>query len=185
MHGAGGGVAPLLPGSDLARKRRRVGHAPVQTLATEHTELDLGDSEPTAMFGRVMNLQLVGQPLGFGWREGVVERAGRVDVESVQHQHDTLGVRVAYIDQLVDLLRHGLLTASFIPPRPVRDLRELTRYRTTLVRERAQEVLRVQKLLEGANLKLAAVATDVLGRSGRAMLEALVGGEQDPDALAE
>jgi transposase len=85
---------------------------------------------------------------------------------------------------LADLLRHGLLQASFIPPQPVRDVRELTRYRKTLVQERAQEVLRVQKVLESANVKLACVATDVLGKSGRAMLEALVGGEQDPEALA-
>ena len=86
---------------------------------------------------------------------------------------------------LADLLRHGLLKASFIPPRPIRELRELTRYRTTLVQARADEVNRLQKTLEGANLKLAAVATDVLGVSGRAMLEALLGGEQDPDALAD
>jgi transposase len=86
---------------------------------------------------------------------------------------------------LADLLRHGLLTASFIPPQPVRDLRELTRYRATLVRERAHEVQRVQKVLEGANIKLSAVATDVLGTSGRLMLEAVLGGEHDPDTLAE
>ncbi len=73
--------------------------------------------------------------------------------------------------------RHGLLQASFIPPQPVRDLREVTRYRTTLVQERAQEVNRVQKVLESANLKRAAVATAVLGVSGRALLEALLGGE--------
>jgi transposase len=81
--------------------------------------------------------------------------------------------------------RHGLLTASFIPPQPVRDLREVTRARTTLVQERAQAVNRVQHVLERANLQLAAVATAVLGVSGRAMLEALRGGEQDPMALAE
>ncbi len=83
--------------------------------------------------------------------------------------------------------RHGLLQASFIPPQPVpvRDLREVTRYRKTLVQERAQEVNRVQKVVESANMKLAAVATDVLGVSGRALLEALLGGEQDPMALAE
>jgi len=86
---------------------------------------------------------------------------------------------------LADLLRHGLLSASFIPPQPVRDLREVVRDRQTLVQERAEEVNRLQKVLESANLKLASVATDVLGVSGRAMLEALLGGEQDPEALAE
>lgn len=86
---------------------------------------------------------------------------------------------------LADLLRHGLLQASFIPPRPIRAIRTLTRYRKTLVQERAQEVNRLQKVLEGANIKLAAVATAILGLSGRAMLEAMVHGEQDADLLAE
>jgi len=86
---------------------------------------------------------------------------------------------------LADLHRHGLLKASFIPPQPVRALRELTRYRKTLVQERAQQVNRLQKVLEGANIKLASVATDVLGKSGREMVEALVGGEQDAQALSE
>ena len=75
---------------------------------------------------------------------------------------------------LADLLRHGLLRGSFIPPAPIRALRELTRYRKTLVQQRADEVNRVQKTLEGANVKLAAVATDVLGASGRVMLAALL-----------
>jgi transposase len=86
---------------------------------------------------------------------------------------------------LADLLRHGLLTPSFIPPAPIRELRELTRYRKTVVEARAREVNRVEMLLEGATIKLAAVATDVLGKSGRAMLEALIAGEQDPATLAE
>lgn len=71
---------------------------------------------------------------------------------------------------IADLLRHGLLRGSFVPDRPQRELRELTRYRTSLVRERSAEVNRLQKTLEGANIKLASVATDVLGRSGREML---------------
>jgi transposase len=86
---------------------------------------------------------------------------------------------------LAELLSYGLLKASFIPAKPQRDLRDLTRYRTTLVEERARLVNRVQKLLEGANIKLAAVATDVLGVSGRRMLEALVAGQSDPAVLAE
>ncbi len=86
---------------------------------------------------------------------------------------------------LADLLRHGLVRPSFIPPRPIRDLRELTRYRKSLVQSRTQEVNRLHKLLEGANIKLGAVATDILGTSGRDMLAALLGGEQDPAALAD
>jgi transposase len=86
---------------------------------------------------------------------------------------------------LADLLRHGLLKASFIPPADIRVLRDLTRYRRTLVGERAQEVNRVQKVLEGANIKLGDVASDVLGVSGRAMLAAIAAGEEDPAVLAE
>jgi len=86
---------------------------------------------------------------------------------------------------IADLLRHGLLRASFIPDRPQRELRELTRYRTSLVRERAAEVNRVQKVLEGANIKLAAVATDITGVSGREMLAALLAGRLDAAAIAQ
>lgn len=86
---------------------------------------------------------------------------------------------------IAELLRHGLLRGSFIPPLPQRDLRDLTRQRTTLVRERVSVVQRLQKVLEWANLKLAGVATDVLGQSGRAMLEAIVAGQADPVVLAD
>jgi transposase len=85
---------------------------------------------------------------------------------------------------LADLLRHGLLRASFVPDRPQRELRELTRYRTTLIRERSAEVNRLQKTLEGGNFKLGDVASDVLGKSGRAILAALVAGTTDPATLA-
>jgi len=86
---------------------------------------------------------------------------------------------------IADLLRHGLLKASFIPPLGQRELRELTRYRSTFVRERATLVNRVQKLLESANIKLASVATDVMGVSGRAMLEAIIQGHSSPAEMAE
>jgi transposase len=86
---------------------------------------------------------------------------------------------------IADLLRHGLLRASFVPDRPQRELRELTRYRTALVRERASEANRLQKTLEGANIKLGDVATNVLGRSAREMLEGLVAGRADPATLAQ
>jgi transposase len=86
---------------------------------------------------------------------------------------------------IADLLRHGLLRPSFVPDRPQRELRELTRYRTALIRERSAEVNRLQKTLEGANLKLAAVATDIRGKSGQEILAALVAGRTEPAALAE
>src|SRR2546427_9855626 len=84
---------------------------------------------------------------------------------------------------IADLLRHGLLRASFIPDAQQRDLRELTRYRTTLVRERADTINRLHKVLEDANIKLAGVATDIMGVSARSMLEALLGGQIDPAGL--
>jgi len=86
---------------------------------------------------------------------------------------------------IADLLRHGLLTPSFIPDKPQRELREITRQRTQWLAERARDINRVQKVLEGANIKLASVATDVLGVSGRAMLDRLVAGETDPAILAD
>jgi len=88
-------------------------------------------------------------------------------------------------DWLADLLRHGLLRASFVPDRARGELRELVRYRIGLVEERAREVNRLQKTLEGANVKLAAVASDITGLSARRMLARLVGGETDVAALAE
>lgn len=86
---------------------------------------------------------------------------------------------------LAELLRHGLLRASFVPDRPAREVRELTRYRSSLVRERTAEVNRLQKTLEGANLKLASVVSDVTGVSARKMLAELVAGTEDAAALAD
>ncbi len=86
---------------------------------------------------------------------------------------------------IADLLRHGLLRASFVPDRAQRELRELTRYRTALLQDRAAEVNRLQKTLEGANIKLAAVASDVLGKSGRQILDALVAGGTEAGDLAQ
>ncbi|MDQ6748416.1 MAG: IS110 family transposase [Candidatus Dormibacteraeota bacterium] len=86
---------------------------------------------------------------------------------------------------IADLLQHGLLQPSFIPDRPQRELRDLTRTRTSLIDARTAAVNRLQKVLEDANIKLAGVATDVMGVSGRAMLAALVAGETDPALLAE
>ncbi|HEV3443867.1 MAG TPA: IS110 family transposase [Gemmataceae bacterium] len=86
---------------------------------------------------------------------------------------------------IADLLRHGLLKKSFVPPQPQQDLRELTRYRAQVSADRSAVSNRIRKLLEGANIKLGSVASDVLGVSGRRMLEAIVKGEADPDRLAD
>ncbi len=114
---------------------------------------------------------------------------GQVEVVLVNARHvkNVPGRKtdVGDAEWLADLLRHGLLRGSFVPPRPQRELRDLTRQRSNLVRERAAVVNRLQKVLEQANIKLASVATDVMGASGRAILEALVDGETDPTAMAE
>jgi transposase len=86
---------------------------------------------------------------------------------------------------IADLLAHGLIRSSFVPPAPIHELRDLTRTRKQLVREVAQHTQRLQKVLEDANLKLAAVVSNILGVSGRAILAAVVSGETDPERLAE
>jgi transposase len=86
---------------------------------------------------------------------------------------------------IADLLAHGLISASFVPPKPIQELRDLTRTRKQLVREVSQHCLRIQKTLEDANIKLGSVLSDVLGYSGRAILNALIAGETDPERLAD
>jgi transposase len=106
---------------------------------------------------------------------------------NAQHIHQVPGRKTDIRDAewLASLLRHGLLRASFVPDRAQRELRELVRYRTARVQEHSAESNRLQKTLEGANLKLAAVVTDIRGKSARAMLAALIAGETDAHALAE
>jgi transposase len=106
---------------------------------------------------------------------------------NAQHVKHVPGRKTDVLDSewLAELLLHGLLKPSFIPPKPQRALRDLTRYRTKLVQERTRVVNRVQKLLEGANIKLASVATDIMGVSARAMLEEIAVGQTDPKLMAE
>jgi len=115
--------------------------------------------------------------------EGHVE----VVLANARHVKNVTGRKtdVGDAEWLTDLLRHGLLRSSFVPPRPQRELRDLTRQRSNLVRERAAVVNRLQKVLEQANIKLASVATDVTGVSGRAILGAILEGEADPTAMAD
>jgi transposase len=114
---------------------------------------------------------------------------GRVEVILVNAEHikKVPGRKTDVKDcqWIAQLLQHGLLKASFVPPQPIRELRDLTRQRTQLIQERTAAANRIQKVLEDANVKLAGVATDVLGVSGRDMLEALIAGETDPAKLAD
>jgi transposase len=106
---------------------------------------------------------------------------------NAQHVHQVPGRKTDAKDAewLAELMLHGMLRPSFIPPKPQRALRDLTRYRTTLVQERARTINRVHKVLEGANIKLASVVTDMTGVSARAMVEALSAGQNDPALMAE
>lgn len=108
-------------------------------------------------------------------------------VVNAQHIKNVPGRKTDVKDAewIAGLLRHGLLKGSFIPKREQRELRELIRYRRSLIEERAREVSRIQKVLEGANIKLSSVASNVLGKSGRAMIEAMIEGETDPGILSE
>jgi transposase len=116
----------------------------------------------------------------------LLEEGRTVILVNPQHMKAVPGRKTDVKDSewLADLLRHGLLKASFIPPKPIRELRDLTRYRKCLIQERTQEVNRLQKVLEGSNIKLASVVTDVMGVSARLMLESLASGSQDAEALA-
>ncbi|WP_406726362.1 IS110 family transposase [Streptomyces sp. GD-15H] len=92
---------------------------------------------------------------------------------------------VADSEWICKMVEHGLVRPSFVPPPEIRQLRDLTRYRTEVIRERTREAQRLEKLLEDAGVKLSAVVSDLLGKSARAMLEALIAGERDPRVLAE
>jgi transposase len=126
---------------------------------------------------------------GVFWKPVFNLLEGQVNVILVNAQHvkQVPGRKTDVKDSqwLADLLQHGLLKASFVPPAPLRELRDLTRQRAQMVAEKATVANRIQKVLEDANIKLAGVATDVLGVSGRDMLEALIAGETDPGRLAD
>jgi transposase len=117
----------------------------------------------------------------------LLEEGRTVVLVNPQHMKAVPGRKTDVKDSewLADLLRHGLLRASFIPPKPIRELRALTRYRKRLVQERTQALNRLQKVLESANIKVGTIATDLLGVSGRAMLDALIADEQGPAQMAQ
>jgi transposase len=107
-------------------------------------------------------------------------------VVNAQHMRNVPGRKTDVLDAewIAELLQHGLLKGSFVPPAFERQMRELTRYRTALTKERARTVQRLQKILESANIKLASVVSDIQGVSAHAMLEQLANGETNPDILA-
>jgi len=115
----------------------------------------------------------------------VLEESFELVLANAQHIKNVPGRKTDVSDAtwIADLLAHGLIRSSFVPPTPIQDMRTLMRTRKQLVRERAQHVQRIQKTLEDANLKLTSVISDVVGPSGRAILEALIAGETEPQKL--
>jgi len=117
----------------------------------------------------------------------VLEGTFEIFLVNAKHVRNVPGRKTDAKDSewLAELMMHGLLRASFIPPKPQRALRDLTRYRRTVIQERARLVNRVQKLLEGANIKLSSVATDIMGVSARAMLAEIAAGQTDASLMAD
>jgi transposase len=117
----------------------------------------------------------------------ILEGSFELVLANAQHIRNVPGRKSDVNDAtwIADLLAHGLIRGSFVPPAHIQELRDLSRTRKQLVREIAQHTLRIEKVLEDANIKLSSVVSDVLGKSGRAMLEAIVAGETDPEKLVE
>lgn len=126
---------------------------------------------------------------GVYWRPvwNILEEEFELLLVNPQHLKSIPGKKTDFKDgeRIADLLQHGLLRGSFVPPQPIREMRELTRARASFAQERSRIINRIEKTLEDPNLKLGVVASDVVGASGRAMLEAIAKGEQDPVKLAE
>jgi transposase len=137
-----------------------------------------------------MGVTLVGmESTGVYWRAPfyVLEDAMECWLLNARHLRNVPGRKtdVADAEWIAQLVEHGLVRPSFVPPPPIRELRTLTRYRKTQIEERSREAQRLDKVLQDAGVKLSSVATDILGKSGRDMLDALVGGTRDPEVLAE
>jgi transposase len=172
-------AAIIVPGSNKGR------HRETRTFGTTTGEL-LGLSDWLTAHG-VTHVAM--ESTGEYWKPvfNILEHAFAVLLVNASHVKAVPGRKTDINDAqwIAELLRHGLLQASFVPPEGQRELRELTRARSTFVRERATLVNRVQKVLESANIKLGNIASDVLGASGRAMLEALIVGQASPEAMAQ
>ncbi len=125
---------------------------------------------------------------GVYWKPvfNILESSVEVMLVNAYHAKAVAGYKTDRLDaeRLAELGAHGLLRPSFIPPAPIREVREITRYRKSLVQAKTSEINRAEKVLEAANIKLSTVVSDILGASGRAMMRALIAGERDPATLA-
>lgn len=171
-------AATIVPGEQGELRKE------VRTFATMTTDL-LALSDWLMSFG-ITHVAM--ESTGEYWKpiHNILEENFEVLLVNARHIKQVPGRKTDVMDAewIADLLRHGLLRSSFIPPVGQRELRELTRHRTNFVRERASLVNRIQKTLESANIKLASVASNVMGVSGRAMLEAIVTGTTNATEMA-
>ena len=152
------------------------------TTTTELLELHRWLTEADCTHAAIESTSVYWKPV-FNLLEGSVE----VVLANAAHVKAVPGRKtdVKDCEWLADLLAHGLIRASFIPPAEIRALRDVTRHRKSLIRDRTTAINRVHKLLESTNIKLGNVVSDLMGKSGRAMLNALVAGERNPDVLAQ
>jgi transposase len=168
-----------VPGQDGSREQH------VEEFATTVAGL-LTLSDWLAAFGVT---QVVMEATGVFWRPvwAILEDGFECVLVNARHVKQVPGRKTDVKDAewLCQLAEAGLLRGSFVPPKPIRALRNLTRYRKTQIQERAREANRLHKALEDTGIKLDCVASDILGKSGRAMLDALVNGTRDPEVLAE
>ena len=178
----------LTPGPPGVKGAKGRPHKEVRTFGTMTEDL-LALSDWLAVAGCT---HVVLESTGVYWKPvwNVLEGSFDLLLVNAQHVKQVPGRKTDVKDAewLAELLRHGLVRGSFVPDQPQRELRALTRYRTAKVRERTREVQRLQKTLEGANIKLTSVATDVTGKSARAMLNVLVSdqaGTADPAGVSD
>src|SRR3954465_10026232 len=173
-------VACLLIGAASARARKAV-----RTFRTVRRELEALRDWLTAAGATHVGMEST----GVYWRPvyAVLEGHFELIVGNARHIRNVPGRKTDVKDAewIADLVRHGLIAKSFVPPPPLRELRDLLRYRRKLVESQAAERNRLLKLLETANIKLASVATDVFGVSGRAMLKALIEGTASAETMAD
>lgn len=163
---------------------RRVKHQ-VETFGTTTSELERLSRWLT---GSAIS-HVVMEATGIYWKPvwAVLDESFELVLANAMHVKNVPGRKTDVNDAmwLADLLAHGLIRASFIPPPAVQALRDLTRARKQLTREKVSHVQRIDKVLQAANLKLGSVLSDIMGESGRAILDALAGGEGDPERLAD
>ena len=163
-----------------------------RTVTTEHREFattTAGLLELAAWLTEAGCTHVAMEATGVYWKPvwHILEESFTLVLANAQHIRNVPGRKSDRSDAawIADLLAHGLIRGSFVPPTPIQELRDLTRTRKQLVGEIARHTLRLQKALEDANVKLAHVVTDTLGVSSRAILAAIVAGETDPERLAD